>query len=424
MEQEQDDLQNEQQDNDNQGATDKKRPSPASQAMRSMPLALKLKIYFWVAVIVGAIAAFIYLLALIAVIASTGNGPEEEPDTQFGSCIYTGGNENVLAWHDDVERYVMQYGESWMTPWMLAVMHMESGGLGGDPMQSSESRGWAPNTITDPLESIRYGIIHFNNVMRNLRNLQIYNPSGDLDFMAALQSYNFGSGYLGYLHSNDSHHNIDNSESFSIQLAIDLAGEALQVVYTSGTHGRLWRWQNGGNFHYAYRLYGLVHCDDGPLGDIVSGEFIRPLRTGLVTPAGEWRTSSRPGHTGMDLQNPRPLGSGGSTGVGDHVLAVGDGRVTFVGYNANGYGHWIRISHIIDGQEFTTVYAHLRERPNLTVGQAVSQGQIIGFTGRSGRVESMGHLHFEIIRGSWRGAGLNDINPRNMISFPPAGMRW
>ena len=56
------------------------------------------------------------------------------------------------------------------------------------------------------------------------------------------------------------------------------------------------------------------------------------------------------------------------------------------------------ISHSINGQTYTTVYAHLSSR---SVGnmQSVSKGQVIGYMGNTG--DSFGqHLHFELHRGA------------------------
>ena len=67
------------------------------------------------------------------------------------------------------------------------------------------------------------------------------------------------------------------------------------------------------------------------------------------------------------------------------------------------------ISHSINGQTYTTVYAHLNSR---SVGnmQTVSKGQVIGYMGNTG--DSFGqHLHFELHRGGWNAAKSNAINP-------------
>ncbi|CAK6480981.1 hypothetical protein BFRIPA_00035 (plasmid) [Peribacillus frigoritolerans] len=57
-----------------------------------------------------------------------------------------------------------------------------------DVMQSSESIGLPPGAITDPEYSIQVGVKHFAEVMKQAK--------GDVNL--ALQSYNFGDGFIGY----------------------------------------------------------------------------------------------------------------------------------------------------------------------------------------------------------------------------------
>ena len=93
-------------------------------------------------------------------------------------------------------------------------------------------------------------------------------------------------------------------------------------------------------------------------------------------------------------------------------MAAADGVVNR-SYTSSSYGNAIMISHSINGQTYTTVYAHLSSR---SVGnmQAVSKGQVIGYMGNTG--DSFGqHLHFELHRGAWNAAKSNAINPSGMV---------
>ncbi|WP_240416526.1 bifunctional lytic transglycosylase/C40 family peptidase [Paenibacillus periandrae] len=71
---------------------------------------------------------------------------------------------------------------------ILAMIQQESGGGLLDVMQSSESAGLPPNTLTDPEISIMYGVKHFASVFRS--------AGGDVNL--TLQSYNFGGGFIPY----------------------------------------------------------------------------------------------------------------------------------------------------------------------------------------------------------------------------------
>jgi murein DD-endopeptidase MepM/ murein hydrolase activator NlpD len=106
------------------------------------------------------------------------------------------------------------------------------------------------------------------------------------------------------------------------------------------------------------------------------GFLIRPI-------VGGRKTQGLHGHNGIDF----------GAAPGTSVLASGSGRVILAkmgGYNG-GYGNMIIISH--DGG-IQTVYAHLKQI-NVLSGQAVSQGQIIGQVGNTGRSTGP-HLHFEV----------------------------
>lgn len=107
-----------------------------------------------------------------------------------------------------------------------------------------------------------------------------------------------------------------------------------------------------------------------------SGFLVRPI-------SGGRKTQGLHGHNAVDLAAP----------LGTPVIASGSGRVILAkvgGYNG-GYGNMIIISH--DGG-VQTVYAHLKQ-VNVLVGQAVSQGQIIGQVGSTGHSTGP-HIHFEV----------------------------
>jgi len=76
---------------------------------------------------------------------------------------------------------------------------------------------------------------------------------------------------------------------------------------------------------------------------------------------------------------------------GTPVIAAMDGTVAHAGWKGS-WGRLVVIRHA-DGVE--TRYAHLRSIDGLTVGERVSQGQIIGGVGTSG-LSTGPHLHFEV----------------------------
>jgi murein DD-endopeptidase MepM/ murein hydrolase activator NlpD len=90
---------------------------------------------------------------------------------------------------------------------------------------------------------------------------------------------------------------------------------------------------------------------------------------------------------------------------GTPILAAADGIV--VGAEPKGrYGNWLEIVH--DGK-LATVYGHLSAfAPGIEPGVRVEQGEVVGFTGMTGRTTGP-HLHFEL---------LSNGRPTNPIGNP------
>ncbi|RUW20710.1 M23 family metallopeptidase [Mesorhizobium sp. M4B.F.Ca.ET.215.01.1.1] len=85
-------------------------------------------------------------------------------------------------------------------------------------------------------------------------------------------------------------------------------------------------------------------------------------------------------HSGMDFRAP----------MGMPAKVTAPGVVTKAGWNG-GYGRMVEVDH---GNGFATRYGHLSEI-DVTVGQKLAAGDIIGKTGSSGRSTGP-HLHYEV----------------------------
>ena len=85
-------------------------------------------------------------------------------------------------------------------------------------------------------------------------------------------------------------------------------------------------------------------------------------------------------HSGMDFRAP----------IGMAAKVTAPGIVTKAGWNG-GYGRMVEVDH---GNGFATRYGHLSEI-DVTVGQKLAAGDIIGKTGSSGRSTGP-HLHYEV----------------------------
>lgn len=136
---------------------------------------------------------------------------------------------------------------------------------------------------------------------------------------------------------------------------------------------------------------------------VSSGHWTKPASGRFTSEFGRRNTSfASNNHRGIDIAN----------SVGTPILAAADGVVQRTG-TLGTYGNIIMITHSINGQVFTTLSAHLSS-VNVSPGQVVSKGQVIGAMGNTGR-SSGPHLHFELHVGGWTGYGNSAVNPRSYV---------
>lgn len=120
-----------------------------------------------------------------------------------------------------------------------------------------------------------------------------------------------------------------------------------------------------------------IVLDSNPIG----GEIIITSHFGdRVSPIDNEKET----HTGIDIEVP----------VDTPVMAVMEGTVV-EWKNDENYGLTILISH---GNGYTTRYAHLSKiaEDAMEPGETVEKGQVIAYSGESGKVTGP-HLHFEIL---------------------------
>ncbi len=97
-------------------------------------------------------------------------------------------------------------------------------------------------------------------------------------------------------------------------------------------------------------------------------------------------------------------------------IAIAGGTPIYAAHNgtvAATTGHWSygNVVMIDNGDGISTLYAHMQSAAIVSMGQTVTQGQVIGYVGSTGN-SSGNHLHFEV-----RVNGVRQ-NPRNYISPP------
>ena len=144
-------------------------------------------------------------------------------------------------------------------------------------------------------------------------------------------------------------------------------------------------------------------------GNNVSSSLSQGNANGIFTMPANGTISS---HFGMRFHpifkvNRLHAGTDFAVGTGTTLVAPADGVVFRAGW-IGGFGKAIMITHNINGQTYTTVSAHLSQI-NVSAGDAVSEGQVIGATGNTGNSTGP-HLHFETHLGGYG-------NPVNSLPY-------
>jgi hypothetical protein len=116
--------------------------------------------------------------------------------------------EEVLQYKPLVEKYAEDYQIAGYVDVLLAMMMQESGGRGTDPMQSSESYCGQIGCIDNPELSIKQGVYYFSETLKD---------SG-YDLELAIQSYNFGRGFINYVQETSGHYTQEAAIAFSQEM--------------------------------------------------------------------------------------------------------------------------------------------------------------------------------------------------------------
>lgn len=108
-------------------------------------------------------------------------------------------------------------------------------------------------------------------------------------------------------------------------------------------------------------------------------------RYAVTSPYGDYRGYYY--HQGMDIVAP----------YGTEIIACAGGTVVEASYSYYGWGNHVVIDH---GNGMKTRYAHC-SRLNVSVGDKVARGEVIGFVGATGDADC-NHLHLELLSGGVR----------------------
>ena len=157
--------------------------------------------------IIGAIFPVLFSIVLFFGILISG---EDDDSSNSYSPVYSGMNlsADVLKHQTMVEKYARENGISEYVNVLLAIIQVESGGTAEDVMQSSESLGLPPNSL-DTESSIKQGCKYFASLLSSCKN------QGIDDLNVAIQSYNYGGGYVGYVAGKGKKHTFNLAENFA-----------------------------------------------------------------------------------------------------------------------------------------------------------------------------------------------------------------
>ena len=289
----------------------------------------------------------------------------------FGSSN-VGLSEKVLSYKPLVEKYAQEYGVAEYVPHLLAIMMVESRGEGNDPMQSSESIRGLIGEIDNPEASIKQGVIHFSRVLQ-------YAKEHGTDVWSAVQSYNYGGGFIDFVSGNWSF-----AQAISFSSARSKGVRVPYVNDISTKHGYDYRYDYG-NMFYVFLVQQYLGGGSG------NGEFKLPVPDYVVT--STWNEQRdlilQDGRRKVDVHKGIDFVYRDNRVHGD-IYAVSDGEVVFSG-SSGGFGNLVVLKH---GNGVYSYYGHLH---NISVqkGVKVSTGTVVGTMGTTG--DSTGiHLHFAI----------------------------
>ncbi len=148
-------------------------------------------------------------------------------------------SDSVLQHEALVDQYTEQYGITQYKNYILAIIQVESAGLGADIMQSSESLGLSPNSLGTE-ESVRQGCAYFSTLLN-------YGESLGCDIESVVQAYNYGIGFLDFVNQNGKAYSFELAQQYASQMS---GGST--VAYTNPialqTNGG-WRYTYGNMFY-------------------------------------------------------------------------------------------------------------------------------------------------------------------------------
>lgn len=185
---------------------------------------------------VGMPLLLVLLCAGIMSMAGTSGGVSE-PEVQAGVKL----SEKVSDYLPIVDFYAQEYNIQEYLRYLLAIMEVETHGMGYDVMQSL---GDMPEEKQTADESIRRGCEFFARLVK-------IQERKECDVATLVQAYNYGEGYIEYVAERGGKHTYRLSKSFAAKMS-----NRKRVTYENEIAVRInggWRYEYG-NMFYVYLI--------------------------------------------------------------------------------------------------------------------------------------------------------------------------
>lgn len=198
---------------------------------------------------------------LVALISSIAGAVKDASSAQVIAGLYRQLlSDNTISYTQDVKDAAVNEQIEDYVNYLLAIMEVESHGIGTDVMQSSESAGLPPNSFKTPQESIAQGAKYFASCVMKA-------SEKECDINTAIQAYNFGTGFIDYV--------AENGKVYTLDLAIAFAEEksgGKQVAYKNQiaiNYNGGWRYAYGNMFYAQLVNQYIYNYDNATVQKIV-----------------------------------------------------------------------------------------------------------------------------------------------------------
>lgn len=308
------------------------------------------------------VAAFLFIMVILVASMMFGIAAMDDESVSKEQSIMDGEgqpiSEDVTRYEEEFKKEAKENDIEDQVDVLLALTMQESSGTEQDIMQSSESQGDSPGTITNPKESIEVGVEYYADLYEE----------ADEDEELALQAYNMGGGFIDYAEKeNDGEYSQETAEKFSNKQKKESGADTY------------------GDPEYVEHVKQYMEADEGDKKDFKGGDWGAPLDQDLQKTSGYGKRDSPGGigstdHRGIDFDCSKP----------DDIISVHDGEIFQTGSDNGGWGNYVVVRNSDD--DFS-LYGHMSDK-DVKEGDEVKKGDTVGVCGQTGGATGE-HLHLE-----------------------------